>query len=272
MRFPSSSEVVVPKKFQDFLLADYSDASDGKRILIFCREDVRSVVKSFRHILCDGTFKSCPKPFKQLYSIHGYSEKNKSVTPIIFCLLPDKRQETYEILFRLIKSVFPVWKPLKVTMDYEQTAMNAVAKVFSGIKIKGCYFHFNRCLIRKAKKLKITTPVMQRHVSRCAGIARLPQEFTKSGIEYVMRKSPPGKDKEKFNAYFKSQWLQNSKFNKTCCCGKEQLRTTNNLKGWHSRINRFIAKTNPTVANLLDILIKETKITNIFKKKKTKKT
>ncbi|KAH9629666.1 hypothetical protein HF086_009002 [Spodoptera exigua] len=202
---------------------------------------------------------------RQLYSIHAHNEKSKSVTPIIFSLLPDKSQETYAILLRLIKSVFPVWKPLKVTMDYEKAAMNAVAKVYNGIEIKGCYFHYNRCLFRKAKQFKISTPFKKRHVSRCAGIARLPAELTASGIEYVMRKSPPGTEIEKFNAYFKTQWLEKTNFNKTCCCNKEQLRTTNNLEGWHSRINRYIGKKNTTIANLLDTLIKETKITNIFK-------
>lgn len=265
MRFSSSVDVIVPKKFQDFLLADYNGETDGKRILIFCRKDVRAMVKSFSHILCDGTFKSCPKTFRQLYTIHAFNEKSKSVTPIIYCLLPDKKQETYEILFRLIKSVFPAWKPLKVTMDYEKAAMKAVAKVYNGIEIKGCYFHFNRCLFRKAKQLKISSPVKQRHVSRCAGIARLPPELTASGIEYVMRMSPSGMDIKKFNAYFKTQWLEKTNFNKTCCCSEEQLRTTNNVEGWHSRINRYIGKKNITIADLLNILIKETKITNIFK-------
>lgn len=261
MRFSSSSDVLVPKKFENFLLADYNNVeNDGKRILIFCRKEVRSMVKSFSHILCDGTFKSSPKAFKQLYSIHAYNEKSKSVTPIFFCLLPDKSQQTYEILFRLIRSIFPDWKPLKVTMDFEKAAMKAVAKVYNGIEIKGCYFHYNRCLIRKAKQLKISTPVKQRHVSRCAGIARLPPELTAS-VKYVMRKSPAGTDIKKFN----TQWLEKINFNKTCCCSKEEIRTTNNLEGWHSRINRFLGKNNTTLAILLDILIKETNITNIFK-------
>lgn len=266
MRFPTSCAVVVPKKFQQtFLLADYFSEEDDKRILIFCNKNIRYLVKCFKHILCDGTFKSCPKVFKQIYTIHGYNEENTSVTPLIYCLLPDKTQKTYELLFQLIESNFRGWRPSKVTMDFEKSAMNAVRQVYPGIEVKGCYFHYNRCLFRKSKQLKISSPVKKRHVSRCAGIARLPPEFIASGIEYVMRRKPAGEDINRFNTYFRNQWLNNTDFEKTCCCSKERIRTTNNLEGWHSRINRFIGQKNVTVANLLDILIKETKVSNIFK-------
>lgn len=109
---------------------------------------------------------------------------------------------TYEILFRLLESVFQDWRRSKITMDFEKAAIKAIRQVYPGIKIKECYFHYNRCLIRESKILKISTPAKKRHVSRCAGMAQLPRNFIDSGIHFVMRKSPSGEDIKKFNTFF----------------------------------------------------------------------
>jgi len=49
----------------------------------------------------DGTFKSCPKPFYQLYTILVYVNTFYTTTNV-FALLPDKTQSTYETLFKFV--------------------------------------------------------------------------------------------------------------------------------------------------------------------------
>lgn len=51
-------------------------------------------------------------------------------------------------------------------------------------------------------------------------------------------------------------------FIKKWCCQGEDLRNTNHLEGWHSRINRFIGQKRPSIAKVLDILVKEMKMRN----------
>ena len=43
---------------------------------------------------CDGTFKSCPKLFKQIYTVHA--QVDGEMFPLAYTLLPDKKQTTYE--------------------------------------------------------------------------------------------------------------------------------------------------------------------------------
>lgn len=258
LRCKLPSEVVVPGKFQKMVLADYND--EENRLIIFCTQNTRQKICDFKHILCDGTFKSCPQSFKQLYSVHGFDEETQTVIPLIFAVLVNKKKATYELLFRLIKSQFPLWVPEKVTLDFERAAMKGIQNVFPNIEIKLCYYHFNRSLLRKAKKLKIRSPVKKRHVARCAGLARLPSIFINKGYSYVMKKSPIGTEMEKFNTYFKKQWFDQNDFCKVCCCSDEKKRTTNNLEGWHSKINRFIGRRNPTLAHVLDVLKNEKQI------------
>ncbi|KAL0852145.1 hypothetical protein ABMA28_000382 [Loxostege sticticalis] len=108
--------------------------------------------------------------------------------------------------------------------------------------IKECYYHLNRCLFRKAKSLKLTTRVKKRHVARCAGLARLPKAYFRKGYEYVMSKSPSGVEITKFNKHFNHQWMAKTDFEKICCCSSSKIRTTNNIEGWHSRLNRYIGQ------------------------------
>lgn len=209
--------------------------------------------------------------FKQLYTIHGFNKRNDSIIPLIYCLLPDKKMETYKIVFHLIKSQFRNWMPKKITIDFELAVIKAVKKVYRDIQVKGCYFHFSRCLLRKAKQLKIISSVQKRHVAKCIGIARLPPEHLEFGYQYVMSKCPSNEKIEKFNKYFQTHWIKRSNFSELCSCDKEQIRTTNNIEGWHSRINRFIGRTNPSLSQLLEVLSKETKVIDIFKSKAHKK-
>jgi hypothetical protein len=67
----------------------------------------------------DATFASCPAPFYQLYIIHG--EIGSSIThtrtvPLIYALMPDKKQTTYSIMFELIKRQLPQFSPKKCTV------------------------------------------------------------------------------------------------------------------------------------------------------------
>lgn len=82
-----------------------------------------------------------------------------------------------------------------------------------------------------------------------------------------MSKSPSGEEITKFNKYFNNQWMAKTDFEKICCCSSSKIRTTNNIEGWHSRLNRYIGRKRPTLAQLLDILRKETTVMDIYKRK-----
>lgn len=255
MRFSNATDVEIPMKYQHIYLCEYEDGDF--RIIVFCIRDVTTKMSNFNHFFADGTFRSCPKAFKQLYTIHGYDEINNIITPLFFALLPDKRNNTYKILFSIIKSQIPTWSPKKITLDFEIAAINAFKDIFPGILFKGCYYHFNHALWKKAKALQIKTRVKKRHVARCIGIARLPKKYLREGYDYVMAKRPVGEEINMFNKYFQKQWVNKDFFAESCCCETEKFRTNNNIEGWHRKINSFIGKKNPTLAHLLDVLESE---------------
>lgn len=152
-KFTKAKNVKIPGIFEKFLLADYCEKNN--RILVFASPKARLVLKTAKHVFCDGTFKCCSPPFNQLYTIHadiGSTNETNNIVPAAYALLDNKKQETYEILLQLIKSQISGFSPEIFTTDYEASAMLAISAVFPGSKINGCLFHFARALWRKTER------------------------------------------------------------------------------------------------------------------------
>jgi len=96
---------------------------------------------------CDGAFSCAPQIFQQLYTIHAVFYSN--VIPSVYNLLPDKKENTYKLMFQALKSLIPNLNPLNIMMDFEKGAMNAVKFEFPNASINGCFFHLSQCVPSK---------------------------------------------------------------------------------------------------------------------------
>lgn len=86
----------------NFILADYY--YEGARVIRFCSHANRKKIGEVNEYFGDATFTSCPDPFSQLNIIHGYMGSTiTKTTPIIYALMPNKKQDTYGIVFELLK-------------------------------------------------------------------------------------------------------------------------------------------------------------------------
>ncbi|GFQ94595.1 uncharacterized protein TNCT_497681 [Trichonephila clavata] len=104
----------------------------------------------------DGTFKSCPNQFAQIYTIHAYLKSTDTETNVysaLFAFLPDKRQATYIAMFQEVKRWCSKWKPEIIKLYFEVTAINSCMLEFPSSTISGCNFHFNQCLRRKIQEM-----------------------------------------------------------------------------------------------------------------------
>ncbi|KAE9529589.1 hypothetical protein AGLY_011685 [Aphis glycines] len=73
---------------RQFLINDIEPVEN--RILVFATEKNLDLLAKSDHWFADGTFKSCPPLFAQVYTIHVI--KNNLVIPVVFSLIPDKTQ------------------------------------------------------------------------------------------------------------------------------------------------------------------------------------
>jgi hypothetical protein len=107
------------------------------------------------HLFFDGTYKSCPHPFYQLYTVH--SVHNDLPTPKLYTLLQDKQSSTYISLLNDMLNLFHmnnIYINSKfITIDFEQAAILAIKLVFPNVTVKGCNFHFNKCIYAKLQDL-----------------------------------------------------------------------------------------------------------------------
>ena len=77
----------------------------------------------------DGTFKSAPNLFTQLFTIHGLFPDGYRL-PLFYGLLPGKTTTLYKNLFEEIDFWGP-YQPFSILLDYELAIHNAVAEVWA---------------------------------------------------------------------------------------------------------------------------------------------
>ena len=98
----------------------------------------------------DGTFKVVPRPYTQLYTISFI--KSVHVFPVIYCVLKNKREETYNSLWKILKDLNGNFSPVTIKTDFELASINAIRRHFPRTNISGCQFHLNQAIIRKLKE------------------------------------------------------------------------------------------------------------------------
>lgn len=134
---------------QRFLLYDSGQADD--RILIFGTDTNVTLLSAAVKWQCDGTFKVVPVIAAQLYTIHVCYLGD--YVPVVYALLPNKNEATYERFFRAIKQLAPAAQPISVLIDFEKGAANAIITVFqtpnNDLSVDGCFFHLNQNVCKR---------------------------------------------------------------------------------------------------------------------------
>lgn len=139
---------------QSFLQYD-SGVGDENRLLIFTTREALTRLGVSEIFLADGTFKTVPTIFFQLYTIHGLI--NNLPFPLVYCLLVNKDENTYRKMYQEIKNLCSATNiqlnPRVMMTDFELASMNAGRHHFPDADIKGCLFHFCQSIWRHVVQL-----------------------------------------------------------------------------------------------------------------------
>jgi hypothetical protein len=135
-RNPASlADLVIPIGYQMYASAEgvmenwlkFDSGAGVDRLLVFALTTNLNHMAGALEVFMDGTFKRAPPLFMQLYTIH--SVVNGSLQPMVWALLPNKEQATYDRLFRAISQLRPNFDPHAVMSDFELAATNAFVSV-----------------------------------------------------------------------------------------------------------------------------------------------
>ena len=109
------------------------DTLDDQSIIIYSCNIGLEILSKSEEWYADGTFRCAPRKYKQMFLIHGWYKGHMYLCAKVF--LKNKDELTYNRMLQLfVQNAADLnfkLKPLKVTVDFEQAAMNAFQATFN---------------------------------------------------------------------------------------------------------------------------------------------
>ncbi|KAL0895896.1 hypothetical protein ABMA27_011914 [Loxostege sticticalis] len=295
----SLDEIDVPAEYrmvekEIFLARDVKYGNDN-RLLLFCTKGNLKVLFNSQIWILDGTFKTCPDIFTQLYSIHalvGLDEGSKKIVPVVYCLLTDKAEESYMVLFRELLSYAAEFqydlKPQHIITDFEISMINVIRIKFPDANHSGCFFHLAQNVWRHIQKSGLasrygndsTFSLKLRHIVALAYLPadEIPDAFIRLKAEVLPNEADPITDW--FEQYYVLGKLKSHTkgvklhFTRSAPLFPPQLwsihnlnemalpRTQNSVEAWHRRWNSLLNNNRHGVYATIRTLRKEQMVTN----------
>ncbi|KAE9543797.1 hypothetical protein AGLY_002027, partial [Aphis glycines] len=185
------------------------------------------------------TFSYCPIFFLQLFTLHGFI--NNHYVPLVFCLLPDKKQETYFKVLSVITTKCNEYDliliPKSIVIDFEIAIHNAVKlSWYRKIQELGLIDDY-----KKNNWLKHTFGLMYLN----------PEDVSDCFVFDLISDMPDNHQYTQYTDYLLETYIhENSKFPpKIWACMTESLcLTTNNCESFHSHFNQQFYKSHPNIS------------------------
>lgn len=280
----SLADLVIPDQYKltekgdNFLHHD--SGGDKNRFLIFTTDENLDRLARCNIWQCDGTFKTVPHLFTQLYSIHGHVD-GKSV-PLVFALLPGKTKKLYKKLMSVIKQGREM-DPEIIISDFEQAFIGAAAEVFPNSEFHGCYFHYKQSIYRCVQHHGLQTRYGQdvnfaNSIKSLTALAFVPEEGVATAYEKLkateyFQCNKQGDLKEVLT-YFESTWIGEVSRNRrtkprfdislwNCYAAilNDLPRTNNVVEGWHNGFSHRLNKAHASMSKFIIALKQEQSIT-----------
>ena len=247
-----------------FVLEDLT-TQNNKRIVAFSSELSFMVLNQIHNsIFMDGTFKTSPKHFKQIWILRGNVD-NLTCVPLTYFLIEDKSSTSYSESLNIVKNHCPEFSSLTFMVDFEKSEHIAIRNHFPNAIIKGCLFHWKQCLLRRFRKIKnyADNELMKTSLHSIYGLAFVPVQDVMVGWTCLKSCLSQYPETAEFVTYFESTWLNNpcypvEMWNHYESTLNDDPRTNNFSEGSNNALNTAAGCSSPTMSRLMDILTKFT--------------
>ncbi|PKC05516.1 hypothetical protein RhiirA5_420830 [Rhizophagus irregularis] len=264
----------------------------NEKLMIFCTPSNLTYLQDAEYWLMDGTFKTVPTLFQQLYTIHVPigGEDNSRIFPMVYILMTSKAQESYRRVFdELIElgnqAGVDLSPPIIIT-DFEQAVINATQSEFPDSIHKGCFFHFCQNIWRKIQSEGLAIEygndedfsLKLRHLTALAFLppSEIPAAFDQ--IKLSLPENAAGVTEYFETTYVHGRITRQTRNGSTCrapplfppelwsISDLVELgypRTQNIVEGWHNRWNNLIGKAHIGVYTIIQEMRKEQQQTEL---------
>ena len=154
-----------------------------------------------------------------------------------------KRKRDYRHVLKAVQNLLPDHIELQcVVADFESVLWRAVEKVFPGVHIQGCVFHWTQAIWRKVQELGLviayqTNDAAHKFIRRIMALPFFPREHIPQMFMEVH-------DLGMFQAlrslveYVQATWLESTVWSPDrWSIFNQSVRTNNDVEGWHRRLN-----------------------------------
>jgi hypothetical protein len=264
--FGISGEYAFTERGENFILYD---APGEDRLIVF------STIQNIQNLslssvwMCDGTFKSCPKGFEQIYTVHAVCDG--WVHPFVYALLPNRKMATYAKLLNVITSTVRGVNvtPEVIICDFEQAFIKAVAEVLPTTDVQGCLYHLSQSIGRNLpaavkEKLREGDTRLELIIKQLSALAFLPPVKVESTFHELRRKAEETYPEiVPLFAYFKKTYISDkfsaSKFSIPLWSVNFRVlagfpRSNNAVEGWNNRLNNKTNCSHPGLFSLIKTL------------------
>lgn len=261
------------------LFMQFDETVGEDRIIMFYTNTMLQHLCSSRSIFCDGTFKTVPRMFHQLYTIHGIVRDY--VFPLVYVLTTRKTQETYSQILNHLKthaaSLGFELSPQMILADFELAFMNAAQDIFPTSTMHGCLFHFTQAVWKMAvnKGLKVQYNQegsnVRRSIQQLMALPFVPLADVEETFDIIANACP--EDVMELAAYVEVTYVRGRAargrrratspryapaiWNCYSAVLNRQQRSTNACEGWHSRFQRLIVSHHSSIWKFLENVKKD---------------
>jgi len=297
----NTKDLIIPEIYKltnknEAFLA-YDSGSSESRILIFTTQYNLNMLQETDDWFGDGTFKSVPSIFSQLYTIHCYTRS--LFIPLVYILMTSRTKEVYAEVLRQLLVLKPDLNPKSIKIDFEQSFVSAFKQIFPNAHISGCFFHFGQCVWRKVQSTGLQKKYAEDstfalHVKQLCDLAFVPVLGVVESFNTILESQYFIDNEQLFEPivdYFEETWIGRTVRNRrkkplfpiemwNCYDNviNDQPRTNNAVEGWHQAFNASLGCHHTTIWKFISFLkqeqgLQEAKLEkiNLVEKKPNKK-
>jgi hypothetical protein len=230
------------------------------------------------HWFCDGTFKTVPLLYEQLYTIHALY--HGVVVPLAYELLANKTEHTYMQFFNQFANLITT-SPKSVMTDFEVSVINALRTTFLTSIMHGCFYHLTQNIWHKIQEAGLSNQYtsdaqFRLFLKKLPALLFLPMADVVVGFEELIETIPNGA--EPIVDYFEDTYIGRplrhmrrpprftiDLWNNYDHAVSGLPRTNNNVEGWHSGFGCALAAQHvSTYKYVEEIRIKQNKTETII--------
>lgn len=187
----------------------------------------------------DGTFKSAPKGWYQLFNIWGYKKSNDSYLPLANIIMSNKSYEIYDKIIKDFLNFFNNYNIIidfskkSIMTDYEHSLRASIKNNIPDINIRHAFFIIQKQFIKKLKLSFIYKKEKKDTILICFILKLFPYIPTKLRKDYINKTKNYIKDLDKGYSkllnYFEKNWINNKFCNFSEISNEEITKRTNNI-------------------------------------------